>query len=115
MRYSRPSAALSPCRRRRVAMSGRSGDGVARRTFLRYGALGAAVALGECPQSAFAITTPAGDCPRDADLSGDSPRSADFELNELTIDDLQQRMASGQDTSRSLTEKYVARIAALDR
>ena len=106
-------------------MSGSSGDGVPRRTFLRYGALGAALAIGDCPQSAFAFTTPVGDCPRssalpgdsprDADLSGDSPQSADFELNELTIDDLQQRMASGQDTSRSLTEKYLARIAAIDR
>ena len=106
-------------------MSGSSGDGVPRRTFLRYGALGAALAIGDCPQSAFAFTTPVGDrprssalpgdSPRDADLSGDSPQSADFELNELTIDDLQQRMASGQDTSRSLTEKYLARITAIDR
>jgi amidase len=106
-------------------MSGRSGDGVPRRTFLRYGALGAALALGDCPQSAFAFTTPVGDCPRssalpgdsprDADLSGDSPQSADFELNELTIDDLQKRMAAGQETSKSLAEKYLARIEALDR
>ena len=106
-------------------MGGSSGDGVPRRTFLRYGALGAALALGDCPPSAFAFTTPVGDyppssslpgdSPRDANLSGDSPQSADFELNELTIDDLQQRMASGQDTSRSLTEKYQARIAAIDR
>ena len=34
---------------------------------------------------------------------------------QLTIDDLQQRMASAQDTSQSLVEKYLARIAALDR
>jgi amidase len=38
-----------------------------------------------------------------------------FELDELTIADLQQRMASGQETARSITEKYLARIAALDR
>ena len=92
-------------------MSGRSGDGVPRRTFLRYGALGAALAIGDCPQSAFAFTTPVGD----ADLSGDSPQSADFELNELTIGDLQKRMASAQDTSKSLVEKYLGRIEALDR
>ena len=41
--------------------------------------------------------------------------TAAFDLEELTIADLQQRMTSGQDTSRSLVEKYLARIDALDR
>src|SRR4029077_7126773 len=51
--------------------------------------------------------------PPDVAARGDSP--SDFDLDELTIDDLQRRMASGQETSRSLTEKYLARIAAIDR
>ncbi len=38
-----------------------------------------------------------------------------FDLDEATIADLQQRMASGRDTARSLAEKYLARIQALDR
>jgi amidase len=38
-----------------------------------------------------------------------------FDLGEATIADLQHRMASGQDTARSLAEKYLARIAAIDR
>jgi len=38
-----------------------------------------------------------------------------FELEELTVADLQARMAAGQDTALSLTERYLARIAALDR
>ncbi|HXE81356.1 MAG TPA: amidase [Vicinamibacterales bacterium] len=38
-----------------------------------------------------------------------------FELEELTIADLQARMASGQDTALTLTRKYLARIAALDK
>src|SRR5262245_1686264 len=91
----------------------RPGDGLPRRTFLRYGALGAAL-IGDRSQSVLAF----GDCPQPPAVLGDSPQSGDspqFELNELTIDDLQQRMASGQDTSKSLTEKYLARIAALDR
>jgi len=42
------------------------------------------------------------------------PRPA-FDLEEATIADLQQRMQSGRETSRSLVEKYLARIDALDR
>jgi amidase len=37
------------------------------------------------------------------------------ELDELTVADLQRRMASGQETARSIAEKSLARIAALDR
>lgn len=37
------------------------------------------------------------------------------ELEEATIADLQQRMQSGQETARSLVEKYTARIEAIDR
>ncbi|HEV2063821.1 MAG TPA: amidase family protein, partial [Thermoanaerobaculia bacterium] len=40
---------------------------------------------------------------------------AAFELEEATIADLQKRMQSGQDSSRSLVEKYAARIEALDK
>ncbi|MEO7084061.1 MAG: amidase [Gemmatimonadaceae bacterium] len=36
-------------------------------------------------------------------------------LDELTIDDLQKRMASGTDTSASLVRQYLARIDALDQ
>jgi amidase len=38
-----------------------------------------------------------------------------FELAELTIAELQQRMQSGQYTARRLTELYLARIEAIDR
>jgi amidase len=38
-----------------------------------------------------------------------------FDLEEATIADLQQRMQSGQETARSLVEKYTARIEAMDR
>jgi len=38
-----------------------------------------------------------------------------FDLEEATFTDLQRRMDTGQDTARSLVEKYLARIGALDR
>ncbi|HLK34291.1 MAG TPA: amidase family protein [Terriglobales bacterium] len=38
-----------------------------------------------------------------------------FELDELTTAELQQGMSSGKFTARSLTEKYLARIDALDK
>jgi amidase len=40
---------------------------------------------------------------------------APFDLEEATIAVLQQRMQSGQETSRSLVDKYLARIEAVDR
>jgi amidase len=40
---------------------------------------------------------------------------APFELDELTIADLQEGMKAGKFTARSLAEKYLARIAAVDR
>ena len=39
----------------------------------------------------------------------------DFELNELTIDELQQMMKDGKHTARSLMEIYLKRIAVLDK
>jgi amidase len=38
-----------------------------------------------------------------------------FDLEEATIASLQQRMESGRDSARSLAEKYIARIDAVDR
>jgi len=38
-----------------------------------------------------------------------------FALDELTIDDLQARLRSGTDTSRSLVQQYLARVDALDQ
>jgi amidase len=76
-----------------------------RRSLLRLGALGGAAALapaGAAPQPKTGPRAPAGAVPA-------------FELDELTIEDLQKRMGSRQDTSRSLCEKYIARIEAVDR
>ena len=44
------------------------------------------------------------------------PSSApSFELDEITISELQDGMASGKYTARSITEKYLARIQAVDK
>src|SRR5436189_1646232 len=42
-------------------------------------------------------------------------RSAPFELEEVTIKDLQTGMKSGKYTARSIVEMYLKRIEALDR
>jgi amidase len=44
-----------------------------------------------------------------------APKETAFELSEVTIADLQERMQSGKETARSLAEKYLARIHAIDR
>jgi len=78
-----------------------------RRSLLRLGAIGGAAALAPGamrPKSASAAPAPA---PTPLGV-------APFELEEASIADLQKRMASKQDSSRSLCEKYMARIEALD-
>jgi amidase len=77
-----------------------------RRTFLRAG-LATTVATAAYP--ALGAARAAAQEP----ATGMSP--GEFELDELTIDDLQQAMQSGKYTSRSLTEKYLARIQEIDK
>ena len=48
-------------------------------------------------------------------VSPAAQQTSAFDLEEATIARLQQRMGLGQDTSRSLVQKYLARIDALDR
>lgn len=57
-----------------------------------------------------------GDAPRppEAELSGGSAVPP-FELDEVTVDELQRAMESGERTARSITEQYLSRIEALDR
>jgi amidase len=43
-----------------------------------------------------------------------APEARRFELEEATIADLQHRMETGQNTSRSLVEQYLAKIAMVD-
>lgn len=86
-----------------------------RRGFLRDGGL---AALGTAAMACNSrAVSPAPQAPETA-LSAPSPvtaASATFELDEVTIDQLQQRMRSGQTSARRLTELFLGRIAALDR
>ena len=43
------------------------------------------------------------------------PNAGDFVLNEITIDELQKKMQSGEYTSRSITQLYLNRIDAIDK
>ena len=86
--------------------------GIGRRAFLRLTAAGSALAAGcgsePAPPADEAARPPATSVPP-------ASTAPSFELDELTATDLVQRLESGEETSRSLAEKYLSRIAALDR
>jgi amidase len=46
---------------------------------------------------------------------GGGATAGSFELDEITVSELQQGMTSGRYTARSITEKYLARIEAIDK
>lgn len=72
-----------------------------RRQFLQTSALGCAIAMSE-PASLLATAAA-------------TPAPKDFELEELTIADLQRGMQSGKYTARSLVRKYLERIDDIDK
>jgi len=72
-----------------------------RRAFLRYGAAAGAAALAD-----GAATRP---------LAAEPSAPPPFELDEATIADLQNGMRAGRYTARTLCERYLGRIDAVDR
>jgi len=84
----------------------RRDDTVSRRSFLRAGLAGGAVA------AAFPLLADETNGSGNPGAKGDVPP---FELDEITISDLQQGMQSGRYTARSITEKYLERIKTIDR
>ncbi|MGI8918910.1 MAG: amidase [Pyrinomonadaceae bacterium] len=76
-----------------------------RRDFLQASVLGGALALGK-PGRVHAEIEP---------HTGAWQPTEAFELDELTISDLQQGLASGKYTSKSLVKKYLERINDVDR
>ena len=76
-------------------------DGLSRRAFLTYGAGAVAGSMMSKPRAASAAAPPC-------------IRSSDFDLEEVTISQLQDSMRSGARTSRSIGAAYLARIAELD-
>jgi amidase len=82
-----------------------SGPAGNRRDFLQTGLAGGAAAL----------VYPALAAARELPPPPSAPRPVkDFELDEVPIDVLQDGMKTGQHTSRSITEKYLQRIADID-
>ncbi len=89
-----------------------------RRNFLRNGmtATLAAAAYPALGAARVADTLPApGPGVENLERNFEQNFKKDFELDEITIDDLQKALQSGQHSSRSLTEKYLARIAEIDK
>jgi amidase len=76
-----------------------------RRDFLQASVFGGALALGKPTSRVIA---------RAADTETWQPPDS-FELEELTISDLQQGLASGKYTSKSLVRKYLERIKDVDK
>jgi amidase len=77
-----------------------------RRRFLQtsiFGGVSAAVLPAFAAAREIAVPNPA------------APAVPAFELDEVTISDLQDGMKSGQFTAHSITEKYLARIDAIDK
>ena len=57
-----------------------------------------------------------GDSPkRSATRSGGGFQIPPFELDEISVDELQRSMGSGERTARSITELYLARIEEMDQ
>ena len=81
-----------------------------RRDFLRASALGSAAVLG----GGGTAEADVGRSEASHHNRGDSLIPA-FELEEITIAELQRDMVSGKRTARSITELYLGRIGAMDR
>jgi amidase len=77
-----------------------------RRDFLRYSAIG----------GAFVLASPAVIIPAESStLPVSAPDKGAFELEEITIAELQAGMKAGKWTARSLAEKYLSRIEKMDK
>ena len=91
----------------------KSSSAATRRTFLKTSLIGGAVVAAPL-YPAFAAAR--ADSPAAAgNALPDAPEVKPFELDEITISELQEGMKSGRFTARSLVGKYSARIAEIDK
>jgi amidase len=84
-----------------------------RRRFLQVSLLSGAAASAAVSISCGNDTRVAGPSP--APGASGSASVAPFELDEITVDALQDAMKSGKYTARAIAEKYLARIAEIDK
>ncbi len=78
-----------------------------RRSLLKYGALGGALALA---RPAFPVAAEEGE-----GAGAGATNAAPFELNEATVAELDKRMAAGELTSQRIVQLYLGRIKELDQ
>src|SRR5580692_10125444 len=81
----------------------------ARRKFLQAGLLAGASAAVLSPPPAL------GASPNISPAFQTKGSAGSFELEEITVGELQEGMTSGRFTARSIAEKYLARIEAIDK
>ena len=87
-----------------------------RRSFLQAALVGGTAATLTTLRPALAAGRTAPTAPGDASHAGASTQATKpFELEEITLSELQEGMKSGQFTARSLVEKYTARILEIDK
>jgi amidase len=91
-------------------------DLIKRREFLRRAAVGGAAVLAGTPALGGALAQCAEGDGRPAAVDGTYPdvEVPAFELDEVTILDLQSAMGTGARTARSIAQAYLDRIAAID-
>ncbi len=86
-----------------------------RRRFLGYSAAGGASLLAAPMGCGPAGSSSSGGSGQPSGGGGGESRAEDFELHEATVAELQDQMASGERSARSISETYLARIEALNR
>jgi amidase len=83
-----------------------------RRNFIKKGT---AAGMGVAAVGIVSCKSAGGDAKAGSQTDKNDQFSDDFELNELTIEELQQKMQSGTYTSKAITEMYLKRIEAIDK
>lgn len=106
---ARATSSCDPCRaeHREIEKAGR-------RRFLRVSLLGGAAASAAVSISCGNNDTHVAN-PSPASAASGTASVAPFELDEITLDALQDAMKSGKYTARAIAEKYLARIAEIDK
>ena len=97
------------CEGEKPGLAAQQAKGESRRKFLQVSLLGAAAgAAAPTLRAEFASSRESGAARRGSDVPT-------FEFDEITVGELQEGMKSGKYTARSITEKYLERIAAIDK
>lgn len=83
-----------------------------RRDFIKHGS---AAGIGLMAAPVVSCNSPTGEPTPEKKAGINSDIIDDFELDEITIDQLQQKMQSGEYTSKGITQMYLNRIEAIDK